>query len=155
MKLKAIALVLLVTCTMVAHTQVNPNYQVEIVRDSFGVPHIFGKTDADCSYGLVYSALEDDYKTVLWGLLLSRGKLGLMMGIEGAKIDYAVQLLGVPDFIEKNYEKDLSPETKKLLEAGAAAGNDWLKKHPDKIPFKSLMPIRPTDFIAGYMLSMA
>jgi hypothetical protein len=36
----------------------------------------------------------------MWGLLLARGKLGLMMGIEGAKIDYAVQLLGVPTFIK-------------------------------------------------------
>jgi acyl-homoserine-lactone acylase len=134
--------------------QVNPNYHVEIVRDSFGVPHIFGKTDADCSYGLVYAACEDDFKTVQWGLLLSRGKLGLMLGIEGAKIDYAVQLLGVPDFI-KNHYNDLSPETRKLLEAGAAAGNDWAKKHPDKIISKSLLPIRPTDFISGYMLSMA
>lgn len=134
-------------------SQVNPNYHVEIVRDSFGVPHIFGKTDADCSYGLVHCALEDDYKTVMWGLLLSRGKLGLMMGIEGAKIDYAVQLLGVPDFI-KNHYNDLSPETRKLLEAGAAAGNDWAKRNPDKIIFKGLLPIRPTDFISGYMLSM-
>ncbi len=134
-------------------SQVNPNYHVEIVRDSFGVPHIFGKTDADCSYGLVSCALEDDYKTVMWGLLLSRGKLGLMLGIEGAKIDYAVQLLGVPDFI-KNHYNDLSPETRKLLEAGAAAGNDWAKKNPDKIVFKGLLPIRPTDFISGYMLSM-
>jgi acyl-homoserine-lactone acylase len=134
--------------------QVNPNYHVEIVRDSFGVPHIFGKTDADCSYGLVYAACEDDYTTVQWGLLLARGKLGLTMGIEGAKIDYAVQLLGVPDFIEKHYN-DLSPETRKLLEAGAAAGNDWAKKNPDRLFFKSLLPIRPTDFIAGYMLSMA
>ncbi len=92
--------------------QVNPNYHVEIVRDSFGVPHIFGKTDADCAYGLVYAACEDDFKTVQWGLLLARGRLGLMMGIEGVKIDYAVQLLGVPDFIEKHYETDLSPETK-------------------------------------------
>jgi acyl-homoserine lactone acylase PvdQ len=65
-------------------------YSVEIVRDSFGVPHIFGKTDADCSYGLVYCAMEDDYKTVLWGLLLARGKLGLLMGAEGAKIEYRV-----------------------------------------------------------------
>ena len=147
----------LLACVMFAqtHAQVNPNYNVEIVRDSFGVPHIFGKTDADCAYGLVYCALEDDYKTVMWGLLLARGKLGLMMGIEGAKIDYAVQLLGVPDFIDKHWETDLSPETKKLLIAGAAAGNDWIKHNPDKIPFKSLMPIRPTDFIAGYMLSMA
>ena len=124
------------------------------MRDSFGVPHIFGKTDADCSYGLVYAACEDDYTTVKWGLLLARGKLGLTMGIEGAKIDYAVQLLGVPDFIEKHYN-DLSPETRKLLEAGAAAGNDWAKKNPDRLFFKSLLPIRPTDFIAGYMLSMA
>ncbi len=135
-------------------SQVNPNYHVEIVRDSFGVPHIFGKTDADCSYGLVYAACEDDYTTVQWGLLLARGKLGLTLGIEGAKIDYAVQLLGVPDFI-KNHYNDLSPETRKLLEAGAAAGNDWANKHPDRIRYKSLLPIRPTDFIAGYMLSMA
>ena len=130
-------------------------YEVEIVRDSFGVPHIFGKTDADCSYGLVYCALEDDYKTVLWGLLLARGKLGLLMGVEGAKIDYAVQLLGVPEFIDKHYESDLSPETKKLLIAGAAAANDWIKTNPGKIIYKSLLPIKPTDFIAGYMLSMA
>ena len=76
-----------------------------------------------------------------------------MLGIEGAKIDYAVQLLGVPDFI-KNHYNDLSPETRKLLEAGAAAGNDWAKRNPDKIIFKGLLPIRPTDFISGYMLSM-
>lgn len=155
MKLKLLFPVFSLLLFLQTNAQVNPNYNVTIVRDSFGVPHIFGKTDADCSYGLVYSALEDDYKTVMWGLLLARGKLGLMLGIEGAKIDYAVQLLGVPDFIDKHYETDLSPETKKLLVAGAAAGNDWLQKHPDKIPFKSLLPIRPTDFIAGYMLSMA
>jgi acyl-homoserine-lactone acylase len=155
MKLKLLFPVFSLFLFLQPKAQVNPNYNVTIVRDSFGVPHIFGKTDADCSYGLVYCALEDDYKTVMWGLLLARGKLGLMMGIEGAKIDYAVQLLGVPDFINKHYETDLSPETKKLLAAGAAAGNDWVKKNPDKIPFKSLLPIRPTDFIAGYMLSMA
>ncbi len=146
---------LLMLSPTTCHAQVNPNYHVEIVRDSFGVPHIFGKTDADCAYGLVSCALEDDYKTVMWGLLLSRGKLGLMLGLEGAKIDYAVQLLGVPDFMAKHFETDLSPETKKLLIAGAAAGNDWAKRNPDKIQFKGLLPIRPTDFIAGYMLSMA
>lgn len=152
---KFFCVILLVSLCFTSIAQVNPNYHVEIVRDSFGVPHIFGKTDADCSYGLVYCALEDDYKTVMWGLMLARGKLGLMLGIDGAKIDYAVQLLGVPDFMAKHYETDLSPETKKLLVAGAAAGNDWAKKNPDKIQFKGLLPIRPTDFIAGYMLSMA
>ena len=152
-KIFPLALLLLVCAAGFA--QHNPNYNVEIVRDSFGVPHIFGKTDADCSYGLVYAACEDDFSTVQWGLLLARGKLGLKMGIEGAKIDYAVQLLGVPDFINEHYEKDLTPQCKKLLEAGAAAGNDYLKKHPEKVLYKSLLPIRPQDFIAGYMMSMA
>ena len=94
--------ILIGLCLLIAFSScfAQNKYSVEIVRDSFGVPHIFGKTDADCSYGLVYCALEDDYKTVLWGLLLARGKLGLMLGAEGAKIDYAVQLLGVPDFIK-------------------------------------------------------
>ncbi|MFN8276276.1 MAG: penicillin acylase family protein [Chitinophagales bacterium] len=142
-------------CLTSALAQVNPNYHVEIVRDSFGVPHIFGKTDADCAYGLVYSACEDDFKTVQWGLLLARGKLGLLMGIEGAKIDYAVQLLGVPDFIEKHYKTDLSPQFRKLLDAAAAAGNDYVKKNPERIVSKTLLPIQPSDFIAGYMMSMA
>src|SRR5579862_3967975 len=153
MKLLTLILATLLSCPVYAQT--STKYNVEIVRDSFGVPHIFGKTDADCAYGLVYAACEDDFKTVQWGLMLARGKLGLKMGIEGAKIDYAVQLLGVPDFINAHYEKDLSPECKKLLEAGAAAGNDFLKKHPEKIIYKSLLPIRPQDFIAGYMMSMA
>ena len=137
------------------HAQVNPNYHVEIVRDSFGVPHIFGKTDADAAYGLVYSACEDDFNTVQWGLMLARGKLGLMLGIEGAKIDYAVQLLGVPDIINDRYDKDLSPEFRKLLDAAAAAGNDYARKHPEKVIAKRLLPVKPQDFIAGYMLSMA
>ncbi len=153
MKQKLLTLLLL-AFGLQTQAQVNPNYHVEIVRDSFGVPHIFGKTDADCSYGLVYAACEDDFNTVQWGLLLARGKLGLMMGVEGAKIDYAVQLLGVPDFIKEHFN-DLGPDTRKLLEAGAAAGNDYLKKHPEKIISKKLMPIQPSDFIAGYMLSMA
>lgn len=138
-----------------ACAQVNPNYHVEIVRDSFGVPHIFGKTDADAAYGLVYSACEDDFNTVQWGLMLARGKLGLMLGIEGAKIDYAVQLLGVPDIINERYDKDLSPEFRKLLDAAAAAGNDYARKHPERVISKSLLPVKPQDFIAGYMLSMA
>ena len=155
MKQKLSLLLLALVTYISAFSQVNPNYHVEIVRDSFGVPHIFGKTDADVAYGLVYSACEDDFNTVQWGLMLARGKLGLMMGVEGAKIDYAVQLLGVPDFINEHYEKDLSPEFRKLLDAGAAAGNDYAKKHPDRVISKKLLPVHPSDFIAGYMLSMA
>ena len=40
------------------------NYNVKILRDTFGVPHIFGHTDADAAYGLAYSHSEDDFLTI-------------------------------------------------------------------------------------------
>jgi len=45
------------------------NYNVKILRDTYGVPHIFGHTDADAAYGLAYAHSEDDFLTiqqVLW-----------------------------------------------------------------------------------------
>ena len=39
-------------------------YQVEIIRDTWGVPHIFGQTDADTAYGLAYANAEDDFETI-------------------------------------------------------------------------------------------
>ena len=130
-------------------------YNVEIVRDSFGVPHIFGKTDADCTYGLVWAECEDDFNTVQWGLLLSKSMLGRYLGVEGAKIDYAVQLLRIRKIIDEHYDKDISPEFKKILQAAADAGNRYAELHPKEVLVKSAMPVGPKDFIAGYMLSMA
>lgn len=132
-----------------------PKYNVEIVRDSFGVPHIFGKTDADCAYGLVYAECEDDFNTVQWGLLLSKGMLGRYLGIDGAKIDYAVQLLRIKKVIDEHYEKDISPEFKKVLQAAADAGNRYAELHPEEVLVKKSLPVGPKDFIGGYMLAMA
>ena len=38
--------------------------KIEIVRDSFGVPHIYAKTDAELAYGLAWAHAEDDFKTI-------------------------------------------------------------------------------------------
>src|SRR5688572_11831290 len=129
MKRNLLALILLLTSTTL-FSQTSTKYNVEIVRDSFGVPHIFGKTDADCAYGLIWAACEDDFNTVQWGLLLAKGMLGRHLGIDGAKIDYAVQLLRIKKIIDERYEKDLSPEFRKILEAAAAAGNRYAELHP-------------------------
>ena len=34
---------------------------VRILRDTWGVPHIFGHTDADAAFGLAYAHAEDDW----------------------------------------------------------------------------------------------
>ena len=39
-------------------------YEVEIIRDQYGVPHIYGKRDVDVAFGLSYAHAEDDFKTM-------------------------------------------------------------------------------------------
>src|SRR5687768_3639953 len=38
--------------------------RVTIIRDNWGIPHVYGKTDADCVFGLLYAQCEDDFKRV-------------------------------------------------------------------------------------------
>ena len=39
-------------------------YDARIIRDDFGVPHIFGETDADATFGFGYAHAEDDWETI-------------------------------------------------------------------------------------------
>ena len=40
--------------------QINPK-KIDIVRDAYGVPHIFTETDAKLAYGLAWAHAEDDF----------------------------------------------------------------------------------------------
>jgi acyl-homoserine-lactone acylase len=142
---------LLTFCFNYIHAQ----YNVEIVRDSFGVPHIFGKTDADVAYGLAWAECEDDFKTLQFSLMLAKGCLGRHIGIDGAKIDFAVQLMRVRRTLTEKYGTDVSPEFKKILEAGCVAVNKYAKLHPEEILVKQAFPADPLDILSGYMLSQA
>mgnify|MGYP005737136035 FL=1 len=55
--------------------QVNPT-KIEIVRDSFGTPHIFAKTDKETAYGLAWAHAEDDFKTIQQTFLPVKSSLG-------------------------------------------------------------------------------
>ena len=48
---------------MGAFAQINPE-NIKIVRDKWGVPHIFAKTDPEVAYGLAWANAEDDFKTM-------------------------------------------------------------------------------------------
>jgi penicillin amidase/acyl-homoserine-lactone acylase len=70
-------------------------YNVTIYRDTWGVPHIFGKTDADAVYGLAYAHAEDDLVNIQGALLAARGKLASVYGKDQAPNDYMVKLLEI------------------------------------------------------------
>src|SRR6188768_3240609 len=53
---------------------------VSIIRDNWGIPHVYGKTDADAVFGLLYAQCEDDFKRVEMNYV---EKLGRMAEIKG------------------------------------------------------------------------
>lgn len=124
---------------------------VTIVRDTFGVPHIYGKTDADAAYGLAWAHCEDAFKLIQYNLLPAKNKLGTVLGKNGVLFDYAMQFFGVDTLVENRYEKDLSPEFRKIVEAYTQAVNDYGIKHPDEVLVKGTLLFSPLDVIKGYV----
>lgn len=126
---------------------------VEIVRDSFGVPHIFGITDADAAYGLAWAHSEDDFEHIQQNLLAARGRLGEIMGKEGVLFDYALQLFSIDTLVNSRYVSDLSPDFRKVIEAYIEGINDYANLHPDEIILPSALPFTAQDVVKGYVLN--
>src|SRR5215210_7105058 len=54
--------------------------QVTIIRDTWGVPHIYGKTDADAVFGLMYAQCEENFEQVEENNLEMMGRLSEKLG---------------------------------------------------------------------------
>ena len=127
------------------------SYEVEIVRDEFGVPHINGKADADTAYGLAFAHSEDDFATIQDVVAMTRGRYGAIAGSDGAKVDYVMHLLGVRETAETRY-MELSPEVRAVAEAYAAGVNHYAAKHPDEVRLSKLFPVTGQDIVTGFVL---
>ena len=126
-------------------------YDVHILRDTWGVPHIFGKTDADAAYGLAYAHCEDDFATIQDLLLSTRAMGGIVNGPDAAQIDYMVHLLGIWKDVDEKYETDLSDRTRAICEAYAAGVNRYAALHPDAVALDALYPVSGKDIVAGFV----
>ena len=125
-------------------------HDVRILRDTWGVPHVFGKTDADAAFGLAYAHAEDDFATIQGALLAARGRLASVEGASGAANDYMVGLLRVSGTVEARYATDLSPEVRKVCEAYALGLNLYASLHPAKV-WPHVFPLRGQDVVAGFV----
>ena len=95
----------------IAYCQINPS-DVEIVRDKFGVPHIFGKTDADVAYGLAWANAEDDFETIQSVYLAGSSILSKRIGNKGIGPDFLSQFIGSSELFDSLYEKKLPQNIK-------------------------------------------
>ena len=151
--MKKILLLSTLFISLSVYAQRDYKQNVEIVRDSFGVPHIFGKTDADVAYGLGWATCEDDFKTLQWMLLAGKKMAGRNIGKDGAVIDFAVNLLRVRELVDERYEKDLSPHVREVIEAMTMAVNKYASLHPEEVLVKKAFPVSPKDIVSGYVLA--
>ena len=129
--------------------------KVEIARDEFGVPHIFGKTDADVSYGLAWAHAEDDFETIQKTLLAGKRMVGRVYGQDGAAVDFFGHLLKTTEIAETKYESAYSAEFKAVLEGYAAGMNDFALANPNKVLLAAAFPVTPKEITAAYILSLA
>jgi acyl-homoserine-lactone acylase len=126
-------------------------YDVRIIRDTWGVPHIYGKTDADCAYGLGWTQIEDDFENSYATFLMGRGKYAGFAGRSGAPFDYLYHLFRFRDIVEREYETQLSPEVRAVCEAYAEAFNHYMALHPEKGD-ASLLPATGKDIVTGFAM---
>ena len=126
-------------------SQINPKH-VEIVRDSFGVAHIYGKTDADTAYGLAWAHSEDDFLTIQKAYLAGNGLLSKHLNNKGIIVDFLNQFIESKISVKALYGS-LSNEFIKILEAYSEGINKYAKLNPKKVLVKDLFPITPEKML--------
>jgi acyl-homoserine-lactone acylase len=123
------------------------HYDVHVRRDSFGVPHVLGKTDVDAAYGLGYAQSEDDFATLQDSLMVARGRSASVKGASALPSDALWNLMEVKTTIDARYETDVSPHVRAMLDAYAAGATAYAAKHPDKV-YPGAMPMTGRDIAA-------
>lgn len=126
---------------------------ITIIRDNWGIPHVYGKTDADAVFGLLYAQCEDDFKRVEMNYIEKLGRLAEVKGEKELYNDLLIRLIIDSADAVADYKK--SPEwLQKLMNAFADGINFYLYKHPSIKPallhrFKPWYPLLWTDGSIG------
>jgi acyl-homoserine lactone acylase PvdQ len=116
------------TSRWTAHTR-----NVTVVRDDWGIAHVYGKTDADAVFGMIYAQAEDDFNRVETNYLNSLGRLAEAEGESKIYQDLRMKLFIDPVELKREYGE--SPAwLQKLMVAFADGLNFYLAKHPDVKP---------------------
>ncbi|MEA5401532.1 penicillin acylase family protein [Arcicella sp. DC2W] len=127
--------------------------RVNIIRDNWGIPHIYGKSDADAVFGLLYAQCEDDFKRVEMNYIEKLGRISELKGESELYNDLQIRLLIDTTEAKADYQK-AAPWLKKLLNAYADGINYYLHTHPSVKPailtrFQPWYPLLWTDGSIG------
>jgi acyl-homoserine-lactone acylase len=131
----------------------NRSKKVTIIRDNYGIPHVYGKTDADAVFGLLYAQCEDDFKRVEMNYIEKLGRLSEVNGEKDIYNDLLIRL--VIDTADAIKDLAKAPDwLKKILNGYADGINYYLYKNPQVKPallsrFQPWFPLLWTDGSIG------
>lgn len=107
--------------------------RVTITRDKWGIPHVYGPTDADAVFGMLYAQAEDDFNRIEMNFLTAMGRMAEAEGEDKLYQDLRMRLFIDPEVIKAEYAS--SPEwLKALMNAWADGLNYYLATHPEVKP---------------------
>jgi len=124
--------------------------RVTIIRDNWGIPHIYGETDADVVFGLLYAQAEDDFNRIEINFLNAMGRLAEAEGEKEIYRDLRMKLFIDPEVLKQQYAA--SPDwLKQLMDAWADGLNYYLLSHPEVEPrvLKHFEPWMALSFSEG------
>jgi acyl-homoserine-lactone acylase len=131
---------------------INPT-TIDIVRDSFGVPHIFAKTDAEVAYGLAWAEAEDEFKSMQELLLPVKGLMGKVMGKKAVAGDYAFALFRCAEITEEKWNT-LSPAFLKLIHGYVQGINAYAASHKSELLHKNIFPITEREYVSASVFAL-
>ncbi len=120
-------------------------HNVTIIRDDFGVPHVYAKTDADAIFGMLYAQSEDDFNRIEQNYIWATGRLAELEGEGALSSDLRARLYMTTDEAKAAYAS--APKwLRQLCDAFADGINWYLYSHPEVHPrlltrFEPWMPM--------------
>ena len=102
---------------------------VTIHRDTFGVPHIFGKTDASVIFGLAYAQCEDNFWQLETDYINAIGRAAEIEGEKGLARDLTFRAFEVEKLSKAEYER-MPANVRALCDAFAAGVNYFISRNP-------------------------
>jgi penicillin amidase len=139
--------------TLSCNHEINQNPQpksrsIELMRDTWGVPHIFSNTDAGAMYGLGYAAAEDRAFQMYYNLRIIQGRLAELVGDvkigvterrpqgrnSALRSDIKMRTIGYYRAAQK-VAANLDSEILSLLQAYSDGVNDYINNHPNEMHY--------------------
>lgn len=107
--------------------------KVTILRDEFGVPHIFADTPAGAAFGSGYAQAEDRLEEMMRNYRKAEGTMAEAFGESWFRHDYLQRVFRHRQVAEQHYN-DLDPKLRALLESFQAGVRKYMQEHPERVP---------------------